>query len=350
MLFTTYAFLFGYLPLVLVGWWGIGNRSARLAFLTCASWIFYAWWDWRFLPLMVGTTTVDYVAALAIAHSSDQARRKLLLVTSLAVNLGVLGFFKYATFFLSSLNGVGALIGLEAPLPVLRVLLPIGISFYTFNSMSYTIDVYRGRVRATRHILEYTTFVALFPHLIAGPIVRFTDIADQLRRPAVRLTSSFAASGLFFLGCGLTKKLLIADRLDPFVDQLWASSHDLGLLGAWTAAIAYTLQLYFDFSGYSDMAVGLAWLIGFRFPQNFNSPLKAENISDFWRRWHMTLSSWLRDYPLHPARRIAEGDQAHCRRPGSDDGPRWTVARRRPHLRRVGDRPGNTARRPRDPA
>jgi alginate O-acetyltransferase complex protein AlgI len=176
MLFTTYAFLFGYLPLVLVGWWGIGNRSARLGFLTCSSWIFYAWWDWRFLPLMVGTTTVDYVAALAIAHSSDQARRKLLLVTSLAVNLGVLGFFKYATFFLSSLNGVGALIGLEAPLPVLRVLLPIGISFYTFNSMSYTIDVYRGRVRATRHILEYTTFVALFPHLIAGPIGRFTDL------------------------------------------------------------------------------------------------------------------------------------------------------------------------------
>jgi len=300
MLFTTYAFLFGYLPLVLVGWWGIGNRSARLGFLTCSSWIFYAWWDWRFLPLMVGTTTVDYVAALAIARSSDQARRKLLLVTSLTVNLGVLGFFKYATFFLSSLNGVGALIGLEAPLPVLRVLLPIGISFYTFNSMSYTIDVYRGRVRATRHILEYTTFVALFPHLIAGPIVRFTDIADQLRRPAVRLTSSFAASGLFFLGCGLTKKLLIADRLDPFVDQLWASSHDLGLLGAWTAAIAYTLQLYFDFSGYSDMAVGLAWLIGFRFPQNFNSPLKAENISDFWRRWHMTLSSWLRDYLFIP--------------------------------------------------
>ena len=300
MLFTTYAFLFGFLPLVLAGWWGIRNRGARLAFLTGASWMFYAWWDWRFLPLMVATTSVDYVAALAIARATRQKQRKLLLVASLAVNLGILGYFKYATFFLASLNGLAAVVGMEAPLPVLRVLLPVGISFYTFNSMSYTIDVYRGRVEPTRHVLEYTTFVALFPHLIAGPIVRFTDLADQLRRPARRLTSSFAAAGLFFLGCGLVKKLLIADRLDPFVDHLYASSGSLGLLGGWMAAIAYTLQLYFDFSGYSDMAVGLAWLLGFRFPQNFNSPLKAVNISDFWRRWHMTLSSWLRDYLFIP--------------------------------------------------
>jgi alginate O-acetyltransferase complex protein AlgI len=300
VLFTTYAFLFGFLPMVLAGWWSVRGRSARLAFLTGASWLFYAWWDWRFLPLMVATTSVDYVAALAIARSTRRARRRLLLAASLTVNLGILAFFKYVTFFLTSLNGVGAALGLEAPLPVLHVLLPVGISFYTFNSMSYTVDVYRGRVQPTRNILEYTTFVALFPHLVAGPIVRFTDLADQLRRPALRLSSSLASAGLFFLACGLVKKLLIADRLDPYVDQLFASSDDLGVLAAWTAAIGYTLQLYFDFSGYSDIAIGLAWLLGFRFPQNFNSPLKAENIADFWRRWHMTLSAWLRDYLYIP--------------------------------------------------
>jgi alginate O-acetyltransferase complex protein AlgI len=300
VLFTTYAFLFGFLPLVLLGWWSLRPRSVRLAFLTCASWVFYAWWDWRFLPLMVGTTTVDYVAALAIARSTGVRRRRALLALSLSVNLGILFYFKYTTFFLTSLNGLGSLVGLGAPIPVLRVLLPIGISFYTFNSMSYTIDVFLRRVRPTRNILEYTTFVALFPHLIAGPIVRFTDIASTLRRPALRLGSATAAAGLFFLACGLAKKLLIADRLDPFVDRLFAAQDSLGLLEGWAAAVGYTLQLYFDFSGYSDMAVGLALLLGFQFPQNFNSPLKAQNIADFWRRWHMTLSSWLRDYLYIP--------------------------------------------------
>jgi alginate O-acetyltransferase complex protein AlgI len=166
--------------------------------------------------------------------------------------------------------------------------------------MSYTIDVYLRRVEPTRNVLEYTTFVALFPHLIAGPIVRFTDIADTLRRPVLRLGSSFAAAGLFFLACGLVKKLVIADRLDPFVDGLYAAPESLGLLEGWAAAAGYTLQLYFDFSGYSDMAIGLALLLGFQFPQNFNSPLKAQNIADFWRRWHMTLSRWLRDYLYIP--------------------------------------------------
>jgi alginate O-acetyltransferase complex protein AlgI len=221
-------------------------------------------------------------------------------VVSLSVNLGILVFFKYTTFFLTSLNGLGSLAGLDEPLPVLYVLLPIGISFYTFNSMSYTIDVYLRRIEPTRNILEYTTFVALFPHLIAGPIVRFTDIAHTLRRPALRLDSALAAAGLFFLGCGLVKKLLIADRLDPYVDGLFAAPDSLGFLEGWAAAIGWTLQLYFDFSAYSDMAVGLALLLGFQFPQNFNSPLKAQNISDFWRRWHMTLSSWLRDYLYIP--------------------------------------------------
>ncbi|HLX32043.1 MAG TPA: MBOAT family protein [Gaiellaceae bacterium] len=309
MLFNSYVFLFGFLPPVLVGCWALRVKNLRLLFLTLSSWAFYAWWDWRFLPLMLSTTTVDYVAALAIHRNDVQRRRNLWLIGSLAVNLSLLGYFKYAGFFLNSLNGIGKALGAPVGLPDLHILLPIGISFYTFNSMSYTIDVWRGRATPTKHVLEYTTFVALFPHLIAGPIVRFVDLQPQLNKPRPKLTSEAAGVGCYFLVCGLVKKLLLADQLSPHVDALFANSHSLGFVGAWSAALGYSLQLYFDFSGYSDMAVGLAWLIGFRFPQNFNSPYKAVNVSDFWRRWHMSLSAWFRDYlfiPLGGSRRGAK--------------------------------------------
>ena len=306
MLFNSYSFLFAFLPLTLLGWWTLPRKNTRLAFLTVASWVFYCWWDWRFLPLMLISTTVDYVGALAISRSNGTTRRKCLLAASLTVNLGLLGYFKYAGFFVDSLDGLSRALGLPVDVPALHVLLPIGISFYTFNSMSYTIDVYRRVVQPTRNIVEYSAFVAMFPHLIAGPIVRFTDLSERLRRPAKTLTSGMAATGLFFLSCGLIKKLLVADQLSPHVDRLFENAGHLGLITAWAAAIGYALQLYFDFSGYSDMAVGLAWLVGFQFPQNFNSPYTAENISDFWRRWHMTLSAWIRDYiyiPLGGSRR-----------------------------------------------
>src|SRR6476620_1713762 len=300
MLFNSYIFLFGFLPCVLAGWWLLRGKPLRLAFLTGASWFFYAWWDWRYLPVLIGATSVDYVAGLWISRTEDEARRRLLLAASLGTNLGILAYFKYAGFFVETLNGIGSGLRLPPDLATLHIVLPIGISFYTFNSMSYTIDIFRRRIEPTRSVLEYTTFVALFPHLIAGPIVRFTDLAGQLRRLTPRLTSRYAALGVFFLSCGLVKKLLIADQLHPYVSRLYSAHARLGFLTGWAAAIGYSLQLYFDFSGYSDMAVGLAWLLGFRFPQNFNSPFKAENISDFWRRWHMSLSSWFRDYLFIP--------------------------------------------------
>ncbi|MEO8291234.1 MAG: MBOAT family protein [Gaiellaceae bacterium] len=296
MLFNSYVFLFGFLPPVLLIWWGLRGKNQRLAFLTVASWVFYAWWDWRFLPILLASTTVDYVAALAIARTDSEVRRRLLLVASLTVNLGILAYFKYAGFFLDSLDGIGSALGLPVGIPSLEVVLPIGISFYTFNSMSYTIDVFRRKLEPTTSLFEYSTFVALFPHLIAGPIVRFTDIERQLRTPTRVLTSRAASLGIFFLACGLVKKLILADQLSPHVDRLFEHAGDLGLLTSWAAAVGYSLQLYFDFSGYSDMAIGLAWLLGFTFPQNFNSPFKAQNISDFWRRWHMSLSRWIRDY------------------------------------------------------
>jgi alginate O-acetyltransferase complex protein AlgI len=300
MLFNSYIFLFGFLPCVLAGWWLLRGRAIRLAFLTGASWFFYAWWDWRYLPVLIAATSVDFVAGLLIAGTEDERRRRALLALSLSTNLGILAYFKYAGFFLETLNGISSGLGLPPDIATLHIVLPIGISFYTFNSMSYTIDVFRRRIGPTRSVLEYSTFVSLFPHLIAGPIVRFTDLAGQLRRLTPRLTSRYAALGVFFLSCGLVKKLLIADQLHPYVSRLYTNHDQLGVLTGWAAAVGYSLQLYFDFSGYSDMAVGLAWLLGFRFPQNFNSPFKAENISDFWRRWHMSLSSWFRDYLFIP--------------------------------------------------
>ncbi len=285
---------------MLVGWWGLRDRNLRLAFLALMSYVFYAYWDWRFLGLMWLSTGIDYVAARMIVTASDRARARIYLITAMTANLCLLGYFKYAGFFLDSLNGIGSTFGLETDIPVVHVVLPIGISFYTFNSMSYTIDVYRGVCRPARNVIQYAAFVAMFPHLIAGPIVRYADIESQLERLKPRLTAGLAASGIFFFACGLGKKLLFADTLAPTVDHLFARHDSLGFLSAWGAALGYSLQLYFDFSGYSDMAVGLAFLLGFRFPQNFDSPYKSVNISEFWRRWHMSLSFFLRDYVFIP--------------------------------------------------
>jgi alginate O-acetyltransferase complex protein AlgI len=300
LVFTSHSFLFGFLPVTLVVYWALRPARLRLAWLTLASYFFYAVWSWKFLPLMLASTCTDFLAGHVIARSRRQSTKRAALILALTINLGLLAVFKYAGFFADSTDGLMGLLGLGKPLPILHLVLPLGISFYTFNSMSYTIDVYRGRVAPERSLLRYCTFVALFPHLIAGPIVRYEQMARQLARLRPRLTADMASRGLYFIACGCSKKLLIADSLAPDVNRLYASHAHLGLTGAWLAALGYSLQLYFDFSGYSDIAVGLALLLGFDFPQNFDSPFKAANISDFWRRWHMSLSGWLRDYLFIP--------------------------------------------------
>jgi alginate O-acetyltransferase complex protein AlgI len=300
VVFTSHIFLFGFLPLALLGYWGLRSARQRLVWLTLASYVFYAAWSWKFLPLMLASTCTDFIAGRLIAGSERQSTRRAALILALTINLGLLGLFKYAGFFADSADGFLALLGIGKPLPVLHLVLPLGISFYTFNSMSYTIDVYRGRIPPEQSLLRYCTFVALFPHLIAGPIVRYEQMAHQLARLRTRFTADMASRGLFFIACGCSKKLLIADSLAPDVNRLFAAHAHLGLMGAWLAALGYSLQLYFDFSGYSDIAVGLALLLGFDFPQNFNSPFKAVNIADFWRRWHMSLSGWIRDYLFIP--------------------------------------------------
>lgn len=300
MLFNSYVFIFCFLPAALAGWWMLPKTSTRLAFITLASYFFYGWWDWRFVPLMVASTTVDYIAGGRISRSNSPRTRKRWLVCSLGFNLAILGFFKYYGFFADSVDRVAVAMGAQSWLPALHIVLPIGISFYTFNSMSYTIDVYRGRVRPALSPLHFSAFVALFPHLIAGPIVRYADIEDQFAALKTRLSTHQASLGAYFFIVGLGKKMLIADRLAVPVNLYFDSGLQHGFLPAWLAVLGYTFQLYFDFSGYSDMAVGLAHFLGIQFPQNFNSPYKAENISDFWRRWHMSLSTWLRDYLFIP--------------------------------------------------
>lgn len=222
------------------------------------------------------------------------------LILALIVNLGLLGYYKYFMLLLSTLNSISGSLGGGELIGAWNIILPIGISFFTFQAMSYTIDVYLEKVEPTNDFIEFACFVALFPQLIAGPIVRYRWIAHTLRNLPSRLSENNLNLGLFYFSIGLIKKVLVADRLGNFIEPMFANYHDLAPLEAWLAILGFSLQLYFDFAGYSLMAIGLGYLLGFKFPQNFNSPYKAVSISDFWRRWHITLSSWLRDYLYIP--------------------------------------------------
>jgi alginate O-acetyltransferase complex protein AlgI len=300
MLFNSYAFLFAFLPAALAGWWLILSTTWRLAWLCGMSYLFYAYWDWRFVPLMVGTTLVDYFAGQAICASASRGRRVALLTFSLTFNLGLLAFFKYAGFAARSLNSLGALVGEPGLLPVLDLLLPLGISFYIFESISYTIDIYRGAAQPARSLLHYALFISIFPKLIAGPIIRYTDVEEQYRHLPEVPRHDQLWSGVVFCVMGMAKKVLIADAIAAQIDPVLNAGAPTTMALGWLTLAGYTLQIYFDFSGYSDMAVGLGFLLGFRFPQNFDRPYLARNMSQFWARWHMTLSRWLRDYLFIP--------------------------------------------------
>jgi alginate O-acetyltransferase complex protein AlgI len=303
VLLNSYTFLLIFLPVVVVLYWVIPRAYARLLFLVAASLVFYGLWDWRFIPLLLATTLVDWVAGRSLAASEAEGasrRRKLILTAAVAVNLAFLGYFKYRGFFVDQLDGLLRLLGAGEPLPPVEMLLPIGISFYTFAGISYAVDMYRGQYKPAKSVVHYLAWVTLFPYILAGPIIRYGHVGAQLERAQQRFRWALIGTGLFFLVMGLAKKMLVADMMAPYVNELFSHHAHLGLWSGWAAALGYTLQLYFDFSGYSDMAVGVALMIGLRFPQNFDSPYKAVNPSDFWRRWHMTLSGWLRDYLFIP--------------------------------------------------
>ena len=312
MIFSSQVFIFGFAPLAIGIYWLLPQRW-RLLWLVIASYVFYAWADWRFCLLMLTTTVVDFVAAqmmgrlgggaglragqLAGTESrATNAQRRAWLIFTLCINLGLLGFFKYAGFFARSFNALFAVLHQPSQIPVVELVFPVGISFYTFVSLGYSIDVYRRAVKPTRDFIQYAAYVSMFPHLVAGPIIRWREMGDQLAHIPRRLASDQAALGLLFFAAGLIKKVLIADRLAYYVDPLWTDYTHLSMVEAWAAALGYGLQVYFDFAGYSLMAVGLGLLLGLRLPQNFNAPYRAADIADFWHRWHMTLSTWLRDY------------------------------------------------------
>jgi alginate O-acetyltransferase complex protein AlgI len=297
MLFNSHIFLFGFLPVVLLLWHALRRMTrVRLAMLTVASYIFYGYWDWRFTILMLASTLIDYVSGDRIAAIPDFRTRRLWLLLSIVTNLGLLGFFKYSGFLVETLNSIGTSLLEMQRVDVPSILLPIGISFYTFQSMSYSIDIFRGRAAPASSFMHFAAYVSLFPQLVAGPIVRYTELEEQLRELPVDVPSESLAMGFQFFVLGLAKKLLIADVMAARIDPLLLHANSLEFVGSWVSILGYTVQIYFDFSGYSDMAVGLGLLLGLRLPQNFDSPYKSRNISEFWRRWHMTLSFWLRDY------------------------------------------------------
>jgi alginate O-acetyltransferase complex protein AlgI len=299
MLFNSYEFLFLFLPLFLFVYYAVcRTNGTRLFVLAVFSYVFYGWWDWRFTCLMLVSTVVDYVAGLRISRAGKQQTKRFWLLVSVLCNLSLLGFFKYWDFLAGTLNSL--LFAWEpglADIPLFNVLLPVGISFYTFQSMSYSIDIYRQDAKPAKNFISFASYVSMFPQLVAGPIVRYNEIATQL---VVRThTWHKAALGIRYFVLGLGKKVILADGAAALADAVFSGGGH-GFTDSWVGVTAYAVQIYFDFSGYSDMAVGLGYMLGFKFPQNFNSPYKASSITDFWRRWHISLSTWLRDYLYIP--------------------------------------------------
>lgn len=312
MSFTSAAFIL-FLPVTFALYWLL-RRHLRWqnGLLVVASYVFYGWWDWRFLLLILLTTVCSYASGLAIAQAEGhERRRRLLAAANIVLNLGILGVFKYFNFFAQNLEVLFGMVGLQADVPTLRLILPVGISFYTFQALSYTIDVYRRQLPATRDALAFFAYISFFPQLVAGPIERATQLLPQMAR-ARTFNYAEATDGLRQMLWGFVKKMVVADTCAMAVDMVWAEPGQYSSLALAVGAVLFSMQIYGDFSGYSDIAVGCARLFGIRLMQNFHYPYQATDVADFWRRWHISLMTWLRDYvyiPLggnrHGARRTA---------------------------------------------
>ncbi|WP_249310916.1 MBOAT family O-acyltransferase [Congzhengia minquanensis] len=293
MVFSSIFFIFYFLPAILAVYFLAPKRHRNLV-LFLGSLIFYAWGEPVYVALMLFSTAFNYFAGRKIGRTEQQVQKKRVLTISVVVNLAILVFFKYTNFFLGLINAA-----LPWDIPYLNLALPIGISFYTFQTMSYVIDVYRGKVAAQKNFINFGTYVTLFPQLIAGPIVRYSTIEKQLT--SRRETIEGFSSGLMCFAAGLAKKVLIANNIGLLWDSVHATAlPELSALSAWLGIIAFAFQIYFDFSGYSDMAIGLGRMFGFEFEQNFNYPYISKSITDFWRRWHISLSTWFKEYVYIP--------------------------------------------------
>lgn len=293
MVFSSTIFLCVYLPLVLLGYY-ICPKKGRNLFLLIVSLVFYAWGEPKYVFLMIFSILVNYIfGRLMDKHRENKKRLKLMLVLSVVIDLGLLSVFKYTDFIITNVNAI-----FGSSFDLLNIALPIGISFYTFQAMSYTIDVYRNDVRVQKNLIDFGMYITMFPQLIAGPIVRYADVQDQLAERSV--TTADFSEGIMRFVVGLGKKVLLANQMGAVWSDIYALGGDVSALMAWTGAIAYTFQIYFDFSGYSDMAIGLGRMFGFKFPENFRYPYQSVSITDFWRRWHITLSTWFKEYLYIP--------------------------------------------------
>lgn len=293
MVFSSVIFLFRFLPIFMICYYVVPQRMKNFI-LFAGSLFFYAWGEPVYVVLMLFSTLSDYIHGLLVDRFRGKKRATVFLVSSIIINVLLLGFFKYADFLIGVFNSVAG-----TAYPLLELPLPIGISFYTFQTMSYTIDVYRGEVKVQKNLLDFGVFVTLFPQLIAGPIVKYRQVADELHnRPMNVYQISYGAKRFVI---GLAKKVLIANNVGALWAEIAALDYgELSALTAWIGILAFAFQIYFDFSGYSDMAIGLGACLGFTFPENFNYPYISKSVTEFWRRWHITLSSWFREYIYIP--------------------------------------------------
>ena len=291
MLFSSNPFLYYFLPAVLITYFAV-PRNLKNAVLLLFSLVFYGWGEPKLLALMIFTIAMFFFCGLMIERAQTQKLKKFWLIVSVVISLTLLGIFKYADFFIDSFNAVTGL-----SIPLLRLALPVGISFYTFQSLSYTVDVYRGKVPAQRNPISFGAYVALFPQLIAGPIVRYIDVARELEERTHSWEDVCLGTRRFLIG--FSKKIILADNF-ALLMKIFRESDEKSILFYWMYAIAFMLNIYFDFSGYSDMAIGLGRVFGFRFIENFNYPYLSKSVTEFWRRWHMSLGSWFRDYVYIP--------------------------------------------------
>lgn len=299
MVFNSIVFLL-YLPIVfLLYWFVFRNYKAQNAFVVIASYIFYGWWDWRFLILIAFTSICSYLCGLGIKKFSDIRKRKPILCANIAVNLGILATFKYFNFFIDNLRALLHPLGIQLDIVTVNLILPVGISFYTFQALSYTIDVYRNKIEATRDPIAFFAFISFFPQLVAGPIERATNLLPYFLKPRI-FDYNLATDGCRQILWGLFKKMVVADNCAKIANSIFASYDELGGLNLWIGALCFTFQIYGDFSGYSDIAIGTAKLFGIKLMRNFNRPYFSRSIAEFWRRWHISLNTWFVDYVYIP--------------------------------------------------
>ncbi len=299
MVFSSIVFLLFFLPSFFLVYYLADKKFKNLVILAFSI-FFYAWGAPKFIFVILGTTLLDFFLVRWMDNTKDSRSRKLMLTLSISVNVGLLFYFKYSNFFIENINVVLSTIGIDN-VKWTKLILPIGISFYTFETITYVVDVYRRVHKPLNNFWDYQTYIMLFPKLIAGPIIRYHDLSQQITDRSQNENSENRLKGFYRFAIGLSKKVLIANQMGAFADQIFGiEAYNFGSLTAWIGIIAYTMQIYFDFSGYSDMAIGLGKMMGFKFPENFDNPYTSKSITEFWRRWHMTLGSWMKNYLYIP--------------------------------------------------